>query len=132
MSLFAEALRHLIDDTNLFARHEWAKFCGVSPEKLRDWLRDQALPTPHNLMMIQICLEHSDHPGINREPLRGFKVMAQIPARRVSPFGAQMLPTVQQYMERGQFDELSSILAKRSPEERGKLLEILYPEQVAS
>lgn len=126
MSLFAEALRALLDDTNLFERHEWAKFCGASPEKLRDWLRDEALPKPSNLALIWIVLEESS--GIPQEPLEKFKEMTRMPARKVSPFGVQMLPTVHQYVKRGTFDELSNILAKRSPEERAKLLEILYPE----
>ena len=90
------------------------------------WLKDEAVPRPSDLAMIWITLERSS--DVLKGPMELFRQMANLPARKVSPFGKRMLPTVWEYMHRPAFSELSSKLAKLSAKDQEELLDGLYPE----
>jgi hypothetical protein len=125
-SLFAETLKGLFDETNLFDRKDWSEFLGSSEQKIQNWLEDREIPRPDHLFMIIEVLKNSD--GVRREPIKRFETVSTQRATEVSPFGKLMLPTVKEYMERPAFSDLSSQLAKLSSEDQGKLLLELYPE----
>lgn len=131
MSLFTERLEEMLDKTNLFNRREWAKFLLIEQERISAWLEEESIPSPYQLNMILIVLEN---PGsyhldmmIPQEYITKFKEMSLMPARNVSKFGKRMLPTVQEYMNRPIFSELSNQLARLSSQEQEELLEQLYP-----
>jgi len=136
MSLFTEALRDLLDETNLFTRKEWAEFLFVKviggppresgEERINKWLTEEGLPRSSDLSMICIALEESS--DVTKEPLEKFKQMANIPARKVSKFGKRMLPTVWEYMNRPLFCDLSNRLAKLTFAEQEQLLDAEFPE----
>jgi hypothetical protein len=119
-NLFASVIKALLDDTNLFNRKEWAQFLGVSESAISQWVGNKTIPRPDLLYMMVDVLEQST--GITKGPLEAFKAMAHKPGTDVSPHGRRMLPTVWAYMTRPAFSELSSTLAKLSPEEQAKLL----------
>lgn len=119
-SIFALAIKALLDETNLFNRREWAEFLGVSEPAISQWVGDKTIPRPDLLYMMVDVLEHST--DVPEAPLKAFQAMAQQAATEVSPHGKRMLPTVWAYMTRPAFSELSSTLAKLSPEEQAKLL----------
>jgi hypothetical protein len=125
MSQFSEALQRLLDETNLFTRAEWCEVCGVELAVLDSWLRDESIPPAYFLNMLLFALQ--DSTDVVKGPVEDFVSMASRPARKVSPLGTQMLPTVAEYMKRPIFSELSNRLAKLSPEERGRALDKFYP-----
>lgn len=123
---FVDALRSLLDDTDLFERKDWAKFLGVSEEKINTWLSEEDIPRPFCLSMIFLALKNSS--DVKKEPLKRFSEMAKLRSTTVSKLGKRMLPSVTEYMDRPIFSELSNRLAKLKPEEQEQLLEELYPE----
>jgi len=136
MSLFTDALKGLLDDSNLFSREEWAEYLFIKvingtnnkgPHTIEEWLREESLPKPHDLSMIVLVIERSS--DTNKEPLVAFNQMSALPARTVSKFGKRMLPTVFEYMHRPLFCDLANRLAKLwTIEEQEALLEKEYPE----
>ncbi len=137
MSPFAEALRRLLDETNLFNRQEWVQllFGGVVGNKeylpkkialIESWTRDEQIPGAMDLNMMWLTLEQAS--DVPRKPLEPFRALMKRRATEVSPLGNRMLPTVWEYMKSPASCELSSRLAKLSPKDQGKLLEELYPE----
>lgn len=122
---FSEALRRLLDDTQLFDRGEWATYLGVKKDRIEKWLADAELPRVGHLGLILTTIENSDVPP---GPLLDFTIMAGRPAREVSPHGRLMLPTVMEFVKRPAFCDLSNKLAKLDDAGKADLLESLYPE----
>lgn len=138
MSPFAEALKRLLNDTIDYTREDWVEYLFVLVVGERDykrkrlnliesWLRDEALPSPSQLYMIWLVTSERYTSPATGPSTEAFRQMANRRATEVSPLGNRMLPTVWEYMKRPIFCELSSKLAKLSPEEKGKLLETIYP-----
>jgi len=98
MSLFADALRGLLDEAKLFTRSEWAEILNVKEETIEDWLGDRKLPRPEDLRSIDDTIkEDLRTPG---KLLARFETMAVGRAWDVSPFGKEIGPTVSHYMTR--------------------------------
>lgn len=127
MSEFANILKRVLEETELFTLAEWSQLLGVRLQKLESWLSDTEIPAAYNLNMMYITLENSSN--IPEAPLVAFKEMINKRATLVSPHGARMLPTVYEYMKRPVFDELSSALAKLDHASQTKLLLARFPEE---
>jgi hypothetical protein len=123
-SLFANALTHLLDDTDLFDRADWADVLSVSTAAISQWVNDKTIPQPDYLYTIYEMVKGSDLPS--EEPLINFREIAKLPAYEVSPHGRRMLPNIWSYMTRPVFDDLSKKLARLAPEEQEHLLESIY------
>ena len=124
MSLFSNALKSLLDETNLFDRSSWAEFLGVTESKIESWVQDEDIPKPYRLSMVVLALERSSNIPI--EPLGEFYRISKMNSMEVSPHGVRMLPTVNEYYNRPDSTELSSALVKMSPEEQGEYLKKIY------
>lgn len=125
-SLFASALQQLLDDTNLFNRNDWAEIIGARTTDINKWVYDADIPEAHHLGMIIATLETSSN--IPELPLKHFREIASLRSTLVSPHGKRMLPSVQQYIERPLFSEINRKLAKMTPDQQAKFLEIEFPE----
>lgn len=122
MSPFADALRGLLDDTQVFNRREWAKLLGIREAAISQWLSEETIPRASNLNLIFVTIERAS--DAEKGPLDVFRQMAELPALEASPKnGKRMLPTVWSYMKRPVFDELSNQLARLSPADQERLLE---------
>jgi hypothetical protein len=131
MSLFARALESLLKDTGLFTQREWAKLLGIKDSAITQWLNEETIPRASNLNMVFVTVEQAA--DAKRGPLEAFRTMADMPAVKASPKnGARMLPSVWAYMKRPVLDELSSKLAKLSPEAQEKLLRENFPVEAAT
>ena len=51
-SPFAELLRIVFDEANLWKRDEWAYILTVSPTVIEGWIQDRGIPTPEQLRSI--------------------------------------------------------------------------------
>jgi tetratricopeptide (TPR) repeat protein/transcriptional regulator with XRE-family HTH domain len=120
LSPFAQAVRRLLDDTAYFTRPEWARFLGVSPPALSQWVNDKTLPRADLLRVILDVLRSSA--DIPPEPLAEFDRIASRPAQEVSPLGRRMLPTVNEYLNRSTFVRLGNELRKLLPEQQQRVL----------
>jgi hypothetical protein len=65
-SLFAEALKGLIDHTKLFSRREWATFLGVKEATISEWLSEESIPRASHLNLIYVTVERAS--DANKEP----------------------------------------------------------------
>lgn len=124
-SMFAERLKSLLDDTNLFDRKSWSQLLHVSENDINAWVTDWGIPRSSHLNMIWITLERSTN--IPQEPLARFKQMAEMYADDVSSMGMLMLPTVWEYMKRPLLCEISNKLAKMNGWERSVYLKKMFP-----
>ena len=127
MSIFAKALANLLDNTNLFTRREWAKFAGVTEDKIEGWLKDEDIPRPYTLSLITLCLKNCS--DVNQSPVIEFEKISELRSTLVSPYGDRMLPTIKEYYSRPIFSDISSKLAKLTLEEQGNFLLEMYPEK---
>ncbi len=60
-SIFAVALKALLDETNLFDRREWAQFLNVSESAISQWVGDKTIPRADLLyMIIDVLAESTD------------------------------------------------------------------------
>ena len=123
-SLFAQALRGLLDDTQLFSRKDWADLLGVKQAAISQWVHDITIPRPDHLYVIFDTLKSSDLQ--DEERLTIFREISNRPSISVSPRGKRMLPTIWEYMTRPAFSELADRLAKLPPAEQEKYLEERY------
>jgi transcriptional regulator with XRE-family HTH domain len=95
-SEFAEILRRLLDDTDIFDRKEWSEFLGITPSAISQWLHDETMPRPELLRMIVGLVKSSD--GVPREVLEAFESMASKPADQVLPPGRRLEGSINAYM----------------------------------
>lgn len=109
-SLFAAALKNLLDDTTLYDRAEWADYLLISEAAISQWLHDKTVPRPDLLYMIYDTLAMTD--GVPREPLAAFELVAKRPATEVSPLGSRMTPTVWEYMMTTSYGAIGQRLRK--------------------
>ena len=138
MSLFADTLRALMGCID-YSREDWLEYLFIRVigetdfrkkhlKRMDAWLADDALPRPHDLNMVWLLAKdrYAKESVAERE---AFHRMALMRATEVSPLGNQMLPCVWVYMRRLAFDALTSRLAKLNQQERGALLEKIYPPE---
>lgn len=125
-SLFAEKLRVVLDEFD--NRSFWADVIGATPSEIEDWLNDVAIPETHHLSMILTVIEVSIHGENVKKAVDDFNLIANMRATKTSPLGALMLPTIQEYMARPAFCDLSRKLAKMDDVEKMNFLLVLYPE----
>ena len=102
-SWFANSLRRLMDETNLFSRDEWATVVGISTDEIAQWLDDKAIPRPEHLFVIFDAVKTSDATKTRLEHFADFGRMSELSADHVSPLGSQMMPTVWAYMNQPTF-----------------------------
>ena len=96
-SLFAQSLKGLMDETDLFTRPEWAKLLSViTEEDLENWVSDRSIPMKANLFVLVNTVLWSDVK--NEEPLAAFDRIKDLPATEVSPLGRFMRPSIAEYM----------------------------------
>lgn len=119
-SPFAETLKSLLDETNLFDRAGWADYLLISAAAISQWLHDKTVPRPDLLYMIHDTLTMSD--GVSPQQLRAFKTMAERPATDVSPLGSRMTPTVWEYMMATSYRTIGQRLQKLDREGQMKML----------
>jgi transcriptional regulator with XRE-family HTH domain len=93
---FANALRALLDESQVFTRAQWAEFLGVTEPAISQWVNDDTLPRADNLRMIIDVLQESDE--VNPELLQRFRTMASRPAHEVSPHGDRLGRSVAHYL----------------------------------
>lgn len=97
-SIFAKSLSGLIDGIDLWKRSEWEEIVGIEEGVISQWLSDKSIPNPRELFGIFDSVTTSD--AADREEVRFFNHVINLPATEVSPHGELMLPTVREYMER--------------------------------
>jgi hypothetical protein len=129
MSLFAVSLKNIFDNSGFYdSIEDWKYYLGCDQRyKYDEWLMDKSLPRSSDLNMIWTIYECGIYNIPNPEPFKEFEKLLHVRATEISPLGAQMLPTVYEYMKRPTFCELSDILAKLTFAEQGKLLLEMYP-----
>ncbi len=125
---FSQALEGVLDNTEMFRRHEWAELLGTTEEVIRYWITGTDIPRSSHIFMIMSTLQNSTN--IPLEPIDAFMAMAKKPALDVSPkHGGLMLPTVDEYMNRPTFSELGNTLAKLSKVEQDTYLRGVYSSE---
>jgi len=78
-SLFAQALRRLLDGSGRYSRKEWSQHLDVSEAALSQWVCDRTLPTSRNLFELVSRLK-SD--GLSTE---AFNEVRGLPSEVASP-----------------------------------------------
>lgn len=81
-SEFAQLLRRLLDETDIFSRSQWAEFLNVSTSAISQWLNETTVPRPELLRMILDLVRSVDNAP--QGLLQEFDEMAAKPAAAVS------------------------------------------------
>ena len=121
-SLLSQALRGLVEESNLLDLEEWASLLQVMSGRVPLWLNDRELPSPEHLNRIwDLVQQHSRVPEAILEEFR--KVIA-LPAASVTPFADQLRrePTIGHYMLRPMRVALLRTLATLDAETQKRML----------
>lgn len=95
-SLFAGALRELLDDTGVLTREEWARTLGVTKQAISQWVNDRTIPRPDVLQGILDFFV--DARGRKKDIVDRFTQLARMDSREVSPHAERLGPTVGDYL----------------------------------
>jgi hypothetical protein len=120
-SPFAATLARLLDKTGFYSRGEWARFLGVTPSALSQWVNDRTVPRADLLRMI-VDLLRTRGGEKAAAVLAVFDDLARKPATDVSPLGSRMSPTVHQYLSASSFIGLGRALRALPIEEQERVL----------
>lgn len=96
VSLFASALRNLLDDARLYSRSSWAEILDVSEAAVSQWVNDKTLPRPETLRSIRRIAGESD--GVDKGILNTFDQVVSLPALEASPVAKRLNGSLAHYM----------------------------------
>lgn len=120
-SEFAQLLRRLLDETDIFSRSQWAEFLNVSTAAISQWLNDTTVPRPELLRMILDLVRSADNAP--QELLQEFGEMAAKPAASVSPrHGKKFGESVNAYLIRPLLEGFLLDLKELKAEKQARVL----------
>lgn len=120
MSIFAAALKALLDDTQIWSREDWSTVLCVEEKTIEAWVSDQQLPTPQVLRSIIRCNRDLDPP--TEEPMDQWNAIVERPAEEVTPFAKEMGRSVADYMIRPTLEGFLRALAPLDPRKQEIIL----------
>ncbi len=121
LSPFATTLTRLLDETEFYTRAEWARFLGVTPSALSQWVNDRTVPRADLLRMI-VDLLRARGGEKAASIVTEFEDLVEKPATDVSPLGSRMSPTIRQYLTKNSFVGLGWALRDLPIEEQERVL----------
>lgn len=117
-SELATILEKLLDTR--YTRQEWSEILGISEAAISQWVNDKTIPRPEVLRMVLDTLSASA--SIPSKLLEEFQTVARQPATRISPYGARIGNTLEEYLVQPVFDGFVRNLRPLSAERQEQIL----------
>lgn len=130
LSLFAQRLARLFDETGVFTRADWARVLGTEIEMLEDWTSDRGMPRPDLIAGVLDVLNNTD--GAPMEPMLAFEELYELPAKEISPHSAIMGPNLKSYLTHVGFESVYRLRGLSPFEQVLVLRGTWYPPAIAA